>query len=182
MTTVRTLVTRPLTTADLRALESLHGAAKCDAPIGMEKFSDGDDAKFLGLAQRVLQTEGCQTFGAFYEEELVGAGVARHVTAQQDGEKSTVHIEVLYVRPEFRRRGIGQLLLKEIADWAALMRATHVACLPLPAARRARRYLAMMGFLPGVAHRVIPTALLRRRLSRTRRGRLFGSVFQNHAS
>src|SRR5690625_7142484 len=61
-----------------------------------------------------------------------------------------VHIEVLYVRPEFRRRGIGQLLLKEIADWAALMRATHVACLPLPAARRARRYLAMMGLLPGV--------------------------------
>src|SRR5690625_7379141 len=150
MTTVRTLVTRPLTTADLRALESLHGAAKCDAPIGMEKFTDGDAAQFLGLAQRVLQTECCQTFGAFYEEELVGAGVARHVTAQQDGEKSTVHIEVLYVRPEFRRRGIGQLLLKEIADWAALMRATHVACLPLPAARRARRYLAMMGLLPGV--------------------------------
>src|SRR5690625_3311588 len=156
MTTVRTLVTRPLTTVDLAALESLHGAAKCDPPIGMEKFSDGDDVKFRGLAQSVLQTEGCQTFGAFYEEELVGAGVARYVAAQQDGEKSTVHIEVLYVRPEFRRRGIGQLLLKEIADWAALMRATHVACLPLPAARRARRLLAMMGLLPVGSHHVIP--------------------------
>lgn len=167
--TVRMLATRPLAAADLPAMEALHEAAKCDPPIGIETIGNGDAAKFLSLAQQVLLAEDFQLFGAFYNDELVGIGAARHVAAQKEGDKSTVHIEVLYVRPEFRRRGIGQLLLGDIADWAALIRATHVVCLPLPAAKRARRYLAKMGFLPGIAHRVIPTALLRRRLDPTGR-------------
>jgi len=167
--TVRMLATRALTAADLPAMEALHEAAKCDAPIGIETIGNGDAAKFLTLAQRVLLAEDFQLFGAFYNDELVGVGAARHVGAEREGDKSTVHIEVLYVRPEFRRRGIGQLLLGEIADWAALIRAAHVVCLPLPAAKKARRYLAKVGFLPGVAHRVIPTALLRRRLDPTGR-------------
>lgn len=165
----RMLETRRLSPADLPGVEALHEAAKCDPPIGIENFGNGDDSRFVSLATRVLNSSSFEVFGAFYNSELVGVGAARRVVAKQEGQGSTVHLEVLYVRPEFRRRGIGQLLLSDIADWAALIRATHVVCLPLPAAKRARRYLAKLGFLPGVAHRVIPTSLLRRRLDPTGR-------------
>src|SRR5690625_1315825 len=94
------LATRALTAADLPAMEALHEAAKCDAPIGIETIGNGDAAKFLTLAQRVLLAEDFQLFGAFYNDELVGVGAARHVGAEREGDKSTVHIEVLYVRPD----------------------------------------------------------------------------------
>src|SRR5690625_6231070 len=60
------LATRALTAADLPAMEALHEAAKCDAPIGIETIGNGDAAKFLTLAQRVLLAEDFQLFGAFY--------------------------------------------------------------------------------------------------------------------
>lgn len=161
---VRTLKTRRLDFADLPEIEALHSAAKCDPPVGIENFGNGDDSHFASLASRVLTSSSFEVFGAFYNAELVGVGAARQVVDKQESDKTTVHLEVLYVRPQFRRRGIGQLLLGEIADWAALIRASHVVCLPLPAAKRARRYLTKLGFLPGPSHRVIPTSLLRRRL------------------
>lgn len=174
----RVLLTRRLRAADLAELQLLYAAAKCDRPVGFDEFSGKGDSNFEGIARRALESEVCAIYGAFYASELVAVGVARRTGSQTEREAHTVHVEALYVRPEFRRRGIGHLLLSEIADWAALMHASHIVCLPLPGAKKARRYLAKVGFLPGVAHRIIPTSLLRRRLrtvgkSRRRSGNHF---------
>jgi len=169
---VRTLETRSLTHADLRQIEALHEVATCDPPVGLSTIASGE-ASLSALVENLLSRDSFALVGAFYDGELIGVGVARHVCGKEMADHGVVHIEVLYVRPDFRRRGIGQLLMREVADWAALLRAQHVVCLPLPSAKRARRYLAKLGFFPGVSYRVISTDQLRRRLGasgRRRRG------------
>lgn len=166
------LETRSLTHADLPQIQALHEVATCDPPVGLSTIANGE-TNYSALAERLLANDSCELFGAFYDDELIGVGVARHVCGKDMADHGVVHIEVLYVHPDFRRRGIGQLLMSEVADWAALLRAQHVVCLPLPAAKRARRYLAKLGFFPGVSYRVISTDQLRRRLGasgRRRRG------------
>jgi len=169
-----------LTSDDVSQLVGLHAEAREEGPIGVCSTATRTDDAFATKALEVVVDDNSRMFGAFSGEDLVGVGVARHVNAGSHAHRLTagfqtsdrcaaVHIDVLYVLPDYRRRGIGHQLLSEMAEWAADVGAEFVACLPLPGAKRARRHLTRLGFERGVAHRVIRTDHLRRKLDPTGR-------------
>lgn len=169
-----------LTFDDVSQLVDLHTEARQEGPIGICSTTSPTEDVFVAKALEMVVDDSSRMFGAFSGEGLVGVGVARHVNAGDHAHRlaagfkavdggSAAHIDVLYVLPDYRRRGIGHQLLSEMADWASEVGAEFVACLPLPGAKRARRHLTRLGFERGLAHRVIRTDRLRRKLDPTGR-------------
>jgi ribosomal protein S18 acetylase RimI-like enzyme len=81
------------------------------------------------------------------------------------------HVEQLYVRPDWRRRGVARQLLLAAATRGEQQGLGDVVCTVSPSGREAHRFLARLGFVPLVSHRVIPVSTLVRRLTGERSAR-----------
>jgi GNAT superfamily N-acetyltransferase len=85
----------------------------------------------------------------------------------------SLHVEHMYVAPEFRRRGVARALLTKVTAVAETSGCEQVIANVTPQSRDTQRFLARLGFAPLAVRRVVPTAALRRRLSgQTGRGGL----------
>ncbi len=113
--------------------------------------------------------------------EVAAGGGYRFLGAWTDGEPSGlatvsltdggpmmdapgVHIHVLFVSPEHRRRRVGSALLSEVADWAAQLGSDQIVVDMPPASRDVQRWYAAWGFGPYLHRRVATTAAIRRKL------------------
>lgn len=74
------------------------------------------------------------------------------------------HVEQLYVHPDWRRRGAARQLLLAAARRGEQQGLGDVVCTVPPSGRDAHRFLARLGFVPLVSHRVVPVGTLVRRL------------------
>jgi len=96
---------------------------------------------------------------------LVGVLVLRRGDLIPLSGHEAVHVEQLWVSPEQRRRGVARALLRCAASIGEQSGLDDVVCSVPPAGRDAHRFLARLGFVPLVSHRVIPVATLLRRLA-----------------
>lgn len=92
--------------------------------------------------------------------EIDGArlGVALvRLLVPRDGEAPVGRLELLYVEPEARGVGLGEVLVKEAASWAAGRGACGLDAVVLPGAREAKNFLESSGFVARliVMHRAI---------------------------
>ncbi|MFP5347858.1 MAG: GNAT family N-acetyltransferase, partial [Actinomycetes bacterium] len=96
--------------------------------------------------------------------EPVGVLVLRRGELLPLTDADAVHVEQLYVRPQWRRRGAARALLMAAAalgDEAGLER---LACSAAAGDRETARFLTRLGFAPLVTQRVVPVPALLRRL------------------
>lgn len=75
-----------------------------------------------------------------------------------------LHLEILYVRAEFRRRGVGRALLADQVVFAAAQGIETIVTLPVSGARSEQRFLSRLGFSAVGSRRTGDVATLQRRL------------------
>lgn len=121
------------------------------------------------LSQRVrvlaaLERPDVTVFVACSGEEPVGALTLRLGELLPLTGADAVHVEQLFVDPDWRRRGVARQLLAAAATTAEHYGSTQMVCATTPGLREAQRFLARLGFVPLVVQRTVPLTTLRRRL------------------
>ena len=155
---------RPAVAADLPVLAALSIAARHEAGTGVQLCVSDEDRIARQLAM-LTALPGGQIKVAAIEGEPVGFMLIRVLEPTLFTDEVAVYIEALYVSQAFRRRGVGHALLTEAGETAAAVGATDVYSVPLPGSRGVQRFLARLGFAPAASHRVVPTAVLLRKLA-----------------
>lgn len=77
------------------------------------RIKDGDDHAFYNQFNKIDAIK--HVIVAFYEDIAVGCGAFKPFSEQ------AVEIKRMFVHPDFRGRGIAQMILKELEKWAAEM-------------------------------------------------------------
>lgn len=80
-------------------------------------------------------------------------------------ERSIV-IDVIFVEPNQRRRGIGHGLMLAVVALAERVGAPYIYAMSPVADRGMHRFLARLSFMPAAGHRIVATSVLARKLSR----------------
>jgi GNAT superfamily N-acetyltransferase len=94
------------------------------------------------------------------DDAVVGFSVIRPLRPSVWYDLPRLHVEALYVVPSARRRGHGRALIRGAMEWAQRIEAPEVIVLPISPARTTQRFLARLGFIPSLSHRVADTATL----------------------
>jgi GNAT superfamily N-acetyltransferase len=94
----------------------------------------------------------------------VGAAISLVQRPGLFSETPWLQIEILYVRPEWRRRGVGRALLADQAVFAAASGTDTIVTLPVSGSRSEQRFLSRLGFSAVGSRRACETATLQRRL------------------
>ncbi|MEI2775871.1 MAG: GNAT family N-acetyltransferase [Tetrasphaera sp.] len=116
-----------------------------------------------GRVAEALRRTGCAAFVATYESVPAGFAV---VNARHQGllDASNLVIDELYVLPDLRQHGIGRHLLSAVATFAETEAHDRVFSNVPAGDRPTNRFFARLGFTSTVTRRVVPTAMLRRKL------------------
>lgn len=165
---------RSATTSDLPALMSLIQAAADEQATGQERLSALSGVAFRGRSidtstahARVAVLLGDRTsriYVALCGDRVVGAMATRAVLSTTATQGRFIEVESLYVLAEQRRRGFGHALLARALDDAESVRAEHIVCAPGLVSRSLQRFLVRLGFASSARARIVPVAILRRRI------------------
>lgn len=164
---------RPVVASDFPVLASLSVAARHEAGTGVQ-LCVGDEERLARQLATLTALPGGQIKVAAIEGEPVGFMLIRVLDPNLFSDEISVYIEALYVSQAFRRRGVGHALLTEAGETAAAVGALEVYSVPLPGSRGVQRFLARLGFAPAASHRIVPTAVLLRKLAAEGAGRRQG--------
>lgn len=96
--------------------------------------------------------------------QLAGMAVFRAVQPDPLSGVRVLQMSNVIVAPGFRRRGVGHALIAAAADAAEDLQLEHVGVGVYPSLRDVSRFYARMGFAQVMLQRVVPVAVLRRRL------------------
>lgn len=155
---------RPAVAADLPVLARLTIAARHEAGTGVQ-LCVSDEERIARQLAMLTSLPGGQIKVAAIDGEPVGFMLLRVLEPTLFTDEVALYIEALYVSQDFRRRGVGHALLTEAGETAAAVGAVDVYSVPLPGSRGVQRFLARLGFAPAASHRVVPTAVLLRKLA-----------------
>ncbi|WP_052367078.1 GNAT family N-acetyltransferase [Paraoerskovia marina] len=149
---------------ELAALAVLCAEARGESSAGVQVCTPDTDRIVRHLSV-LLAVPGGVVLGAYDGDEPVGFLLARVVSPGALNDEPSLYIEAVYVSSAARRRGVGHALLAMAAEIAVSTGCVDVYAVPIPGARGIQRFFARMGFAPAVAHRVVTTATLQRRLA-----------------
>src|SRR5690606_38631888 len=138
--------------------------ARAETALGSHLCSS-DHARVTEQLATLASAPGARLQVVQDEHVIVGMMLARVVGPTVFLDEVALFVEAVYVGQGQRRRGAGHALLEAATDLAEEVGAASVYAVPLPGARGMQRFLARLGFAPAAAHRVVPTAVLRRRLT-----------------
>jgi ribosomal protein S18 acetylase RimI-like enzyme len=88
----------------------------------LRRFTDDSawDKVTTGISQELTDARFNYMFAESKSGEIAGAGGTELITlGGAFAPRKTAHISVLYVLPQFRRRGIGDALIARMLEWAA---------------------------------------------------------------
>jgi ribosomal protein S18 acetylase RimI-like enzyme len=147
--------------ADVDLLLELAAAARAEA---------GQDPRAESPAQRsrlvsALDRPDVEVFVASAGQQPVGVLVLRRGELVPLCGVDAVHVEQLFVHPQWRRRGAARALLRHAATVGEQVGVEQLTCSTPPADRDAARFLTRLGFAPLVTQRAVPVAGLLRRLA-----------------
>ncbi|WP_265446790.1 GNAT family N-acetyltransferase [Flexivirga meconopsidis] len=156
--------------------------------VQVARVSPGDEERFAALwvesraaqglsadhAERTIregrlrvscQREDVRIYLATIDEEPVGFTVVMHGPVSALNDDIAVWIDLLWVKPGRRQRGVAKALLAMVASYAEHLGASDiVSCVPATS-RDANRFFARLGFASVVTERTTTAAALRRRLA-----------------
>jgi GNAT superfamily N-acetyltransferase len=107
---------------------------------------------------------GAAVLAAVFDGAVVGVLLGRVVGPNPFTDDVSFVVEMVYVDPRHRRRGVGHALMLAALESAATADAEYVYAVAVPGARGMHRFFVRLGFTPVGAHRVTTTAALQRRL------------------
>ncbi len=119
------------------------------------------------LARADVEVQLAVVAGAGRDDRVVGVLVLRLCEPVALRPGGAVHVEQLWVDPEWRRRGVARSLLAAAARTAEGLGVDDLACaVPAgsPSGREVHRFLARLGFGPAVTLRTADVGRLQRRL------------------
>lgn len=159
-----------------RTPAQLRYAVVADAPRLVDLWSEvvrrAEPAEQIADMERVIEraTHSLQErlLVAAHDGELVGAVLLQSTTMSPVNTERVVRVVNPFVFPEFRRRGIGQLLIDAGVSFAEELGVAHVATASASSWRDANRFMARLGLGQHAVLRVAPTHAVRSRLTALR--------------
>jgi GNAT superfamily N-acetyltransferase len=101
------------------------------------------DAAFVALVALVARDDAALLVGT-YDDVVVGFGAA-HVEVLRDGSRLGV-VDEIYVEPEARAVGVGELLVQQLVDFCRAAGCGGVDATALPGHRQAKNFFERAGF------------------------------------
>lgn len=157
------LSARRAVTADFDAVLELLRLARADSPLGPHLCSPDSDRLSEQLSVWFDQSSTHLVVGEI-DDRIVALTFCQLVDASLFADVRFLQIEALFVHPEFRRRGMGRMVMTEVAGIAAELDATQIVTIVLTGARSEQRFLSGLGFGPAGSRRIVDTPTLQRRL------------------
>jgi GNAT superfamily N-acetyltransferase len=117
-----------------------------------------------GTLRHALERDDVCAFLAFWDDQPAGYVVLADSTRSLLVDSPCVSIDMLFVHPGFRRRGVGRALLAAVTRYADRHGCDHLASAVPAGDREANRFFARLGFAPETVRRVVSAASLQRRL------------------
>lgn len=111
-----------------------------------------------GRLARAVQRDGVVVFVATVEGLPVGYAWVYDQATSILLDAPSMAIEEIFVRPEWRRRGVARSLLLSVGSHAQRLGAEHITSSVPTHARDANRTFARLGFAPQTTRRVAPRA------------------------
>jgi GNAT superfamily N-acetyltransferase len=111
-----------------------------------------------------IERPDCRVVLAFVDETPAGMAMFQAVQPDPLSDSTVLRMIHVVVGKTHRRRGVGHALVAAAADIADELGIEHVAVGVYPSLREASRFYARLGFAQVMVQRVVPTAMLRRRL------------------
>lgn len=139
------IVTRPLGPNDFRAFVMVRRLGLEETPFAFASSLDDDFTNDLSVVESALSKgPDALTFGAFLSGELAGV---LHVGRQlKNKRKHVATLGGMYVRPEFRRRGVARRLLDVAIDHSRSLGVSTIQVSVTEFATDARRLYESAGF------------------------------------
>lgn len=157
-------------TADVAELVELTGFARQESPL-TSQLCTPDSTHLTELFNGWLGLEGSEVVVAENEGRIVGFALVQQVPPNLFSDIPFIQIEGLFVREEFRRRGIARCILADVVTIAEAANITQIVTIVLTGGRQELRFLAGLGFAPAGARRIVDVHSLNRRLSSPNRER-----------
>ena len=156
-----------------RSLVSLRDARSEDAETLAELWSSGmrraeqtDLVEDIHAILRLVESDSRErVVVAESAGEVVGAIYLRQTTVTPLNREPVVHLLSPTVKPEFRRHGVGRMLIDAGVAWAEEHGIGHVATAVASASRDANRFMARLALGPYAMLRVASTGSVRMRLA-----------------
>ncbi len=161
--------------SDIDELVELTRLARQESPLTAQLCTPNSD-QLTELLTAWYSLEGCSLLVAESDGKIVGFALVQHVAPTLFSDVAFLQIEGLFVREEFRRRGIARGLLSEVVNIAEAGQIENIVTIVLTGARQELRFLAGLGFMPAGARRLVDTQTLARRLSGPSRERRVRSI------
>lgn len=154
---------RPAIPEDLPAVVALAVHAREESPA-VAQLAAAEPERLLAHLSVLLSVDG-HVLMAEHDGEVAGMLVARVVGPHLFSGTPSLYLDLVFVAPAARRRGVGHALLRAAADVAAANDCVEVYAAPVPGNRGVQRFLARLGFAPVLGHRVVAVTALQRRLA-----------------
>jgi len=149
---------RAATAADLMEVARLSRFAQKSAP----EYDEATIARHLSA----FLSAGGSIYLATDHNEVEGYVLCRRIEPLFYAVDRSVVLDLVFVEPSQRRRGIGHALMLAVATYAREAGASYIYATPSAADRTLQRFLATLGFAPLAGNRVVATSVLLRRLVR----------------
>ena len=167
---------------DVDDLLALWVEAREENSAGFKSLLAGDPEVLRHRLSEALGGTEVHILLARFEQRPAGFVLARCAPVSPLADSTALHIDQLYVTRELRRHGVGRALLSAVAGLAERGGVEQVISSVSPLARDTHRFFARLGFAPLVVRRVVPTAMLRRRLAGESRRRAVDDLLSRRRS
>ena len=126
-----------------------------------------------GTLRRALARDDICALIAFWDGLPVGYVVLAGTTRSLLVESPCLSIDMMYVREDYRRQGVGKALLAAVSRHADRVGCEHLVSAVPAQDRDANRFFARLGFAPETVRRVTSSATLQRKLSGDQRAQRY---------
>lgn len=150
--------------ADLPALAVLLTEVGAEHPLGAPLGVPEPGVMLERLRAFVAHPTSRLSLAVAEDDEIVGAAISQVEEPGLFSEHPWLHLEVLFVQPQARRRGVGRALMADQAEHADRAELPSIVTHPTTGARSEQRFLSRLGFAAVGSRRTADTAALRRRL------------------
>lgn len=150
---------------DVAQLVELWAEARRTAGPAARAMGSASETAVRSRVERALHDADVRLVVAELEDDVIGVACLSHEPVAPFEDASCVRVAYLHVSEGARRHGAGSALVEAAASYAEERGATEVVVAVPPTLREANRFYARLALTPAVAHRSVPTGLLRRQLA-----------------
>ncbi|MDP2773143.1 MAG: GNAT family N-acetyltransferase [Nocardioides sp.] len=159
-----------------RSLVSLRCAELTDAPVLAELWGDSmrraDHREHVADLELVIKKAAAspeqRLLVADQDGVVAGAVLLRVTTLTPINLEQVVQAISPHVFPQYRRHGIGRLLMESAVSFAEELGVAHVGTAASSGSRDANRFMARLGLGPHAMLRLAPTVVVRAKLTAQR--------------